>query len=119
MVPGALPAAADPGQTLGATAILTEVPNRAAILAFASGLKDRIGSTGAAGRRLGIAVGPLVLDHSDAQVRQLIRDAFAVARTLDIALALHLDDAMFWTRHPGLHPGVIAGWESMPRCWAC
>ncbi len=95
-------AAGSPDAALGGTMTLKETPDRAAIQAFAQGLKDRIGSSGNARRKLGFAVGPIALDHSDEQVVMLIRDAFAVARALDVAVALHLDDSMFWARNPAL-----------------
>ncbi len=98
-------AAADPSQALGSTTVLKEIPDRTAMQTFVRGLKDRIGSVGDKRHKLGFAAGPIALDHSDAQVRQLIRDAFAVGRALDMAVAFHLDDAMFWTRHPGLQSG--------------
>lgn len=104
-------AGAEPGQALGATVALREMPDRATIRTFARGLKERIGNVGDRRRKLGLMLGPLALDHSDAQVRQLIRDAFAEARSLDMALALHLDDAMFWTRHAGLQAAGSAHLE--------
>ncbi len=95
-------AAGTPDQALGGTMSLQDIPDRAALMRFARAIKDRIGTTGDKRRKLGITPGPLALDHSDEQVRRLIRDSFAVARELDMAVALHLDDSMFWARHPGL-----------------
>jgi hypothetical protein len=46
--------------------------------------------------KLGFAVGPLALDHSDDEVKRIISDAFALANENDMAMALHLDDYMFW-----------------------
>ena len=95
-------AAAEPEQAMGATMSLTEVPERGVLQAYARRIKDRIGSTGDRRCKLGFVLGPIALDHSDQQVSRLIRDAFAIARTLDMAVAFHIDDSMFWARHPGL-----------------
>lgn len=84
---------------------LKEIPDRASLQSIARRIKDRIGSAGDKRRKLGFAPGPIALDHTDQQVRLLIRDSFAVARTLDMAVALHLDDSMFWALHPGLQRG--------------
>jgi hypothetical protein len=97
--------AASPEQAMGATGTLKEVLAREVLQAFVRGIKDRIGSTGDRRRKLGFVPGPLALDHSDRQVERLIRDSFAIARTLDMAVAFHVDDSMFWSRHPGLQNG--------------
>jgi len=88
---------ADPAVAMGATTVLKDFPDRQTMQSFVSGLKDRIGSVGDKLRKLGFAVGRIALDHSVTQVWHLIRDAFAVARSLDMAVALHIDDAVFWT----------------------
>lgn len=98
-------AAAQPEQAMGATVALSDVPNRKALETFVGNIKARIGSTGDRHRKLGFAVGPIALDHTDRQVSQLIADSFAIARALDVAVALHIDDSMFWTRHPHLGKG--------------
>ncbi len=98
-------AAATPTRAMGATVTLKEVPERTALEAFAARIKDRIGSTGDKHRKLGFVPGPIALDHTDRQVSRLIADSFAIARKLDMAVAFHLDDSMFWTRHPGLQQG--------------
>lgn len=94
--------AGSPYQALGGTTTLKEIPDRASIQLFARSIKDRIGTTGDKRSKLGIALGPIALDHTDQQVKSLIRDSFAVARTLDMAVALHLDDSIFWSLHPDL-----------------
>ena len=98
-------AAGTPDQALGGTMTLKEIPDRATLQLFARGIKDRIGTTGDKRRKLGFAPGPIALDHTDQQARRLIRDSFAVARTLDMAVAFHVDDSMYWALHPGLQRG--------------
>ena len=95
-------AAGTPDQALGGTMTLQDIPDRAALMRFARTIKKRISTTGDKHRKLGFTPGPLAFDHTDEQVRRLIRDSFATARELDMAVALHLDDSMFWARHPGL-----------------
>jgi len=57
---------------------------------------SKIGSTGCASNKLGFAVGPIAFDHTDAQVRERIQSSFGVSLKYDVAVALHLDDSMFW-----------------------
>jgi len=49
-------------------------------------------------RILGFAVGPIAMDQGEDDARSVIRDAFDVALATDMAVALHLDDYMFWAR---------------------
>src|SRR4051812_10472669 len=49
-------------------------------------------------RILGFAIGPIAMDQGENGARSLIRDAFDVALATDMAVALHLDDHMFWAR---------------------
>jgi hypothetical protein len=54
-------------------------------------------------RVVGIAIGPVAMDEGEDEVRSVIRDVFDVALKTDVAVALHLDDYMFWSqaRWPG------------------
>jgi hypothetical protein len=54
-------------------------------------------------RILGFAVGPIAMDQGEDDARSVIRDAFDIAWETDMAVALHLDDYMFWgqARMPG------------------
>ena len=67
---------------------------------------------------MGFAVGPLCFDMSDEETRQSIRDAFAVARENDVAVAFHIDDSMSWGRRKDLlsNPDNIetADWKQKP-----
>jgi hypothetical protein len=47
-------------------------------------------------RILGFSVGPIAMDQGAAEVGSVISDAFDVALKTDMAVALHLDDYMFW-----------------------
>jgi hypothetical protein len=77
-----------------------------------------VGTTGDARHKLGFAVGPLCFDTPDDDTRQFIRDAFAVARQNDVAVAFHIDDPMSWGQRKDLlsNPDNIetADWEQKP-----
>ena len=47
-------------------------------------------------RLLGFSVGPITMDEGEDDARSVIRDAFDVALATDMAVAVHLDDYMFW-----------------------
>src|SRR5204863_4041076 len=49
-------------------------------------------------RILGFAVGPIAMDQGEDAARSVIRDAFDVALETDMAVALHLDDYIFWAQ---------------------
>lgn len=53
-------------------------------------------------RQIGFAVGPLSLDHSDAELRALIRESFTIADEKNVAVAIHIDESMFWINRPDL-----------------
>lgn len=63
---------------------------------FVQGVVRAIGTTGDARHKLGFAIGPLCFDMSDDETRRFIRDAFAVAKEKDVAVAFHIDDSMSW-----------------------
>ena len=52
--------------------------------------------------QLGFSVGPLAFDHTDAQLRTVIADSFAVAEEKNVAVAFHIDDSMFWNARKDL-----------------
>jgi hypothetical protein len=86
---------------------------------FVRSLVKAIGTTGDARHKLGFAVGPLCFDMPDDEIRQWIRDAFAVARAKDVAVALHIDDSMSWGQRKDLlsNPDNIetADWKQIPN----
>jgi hypothetical protein len=86
---------------------------------FIRGVVKAIGTTGDARHKLGFAAGPFSFDVPDAETRQWIQDAFAVAREADVALAIHIDDSMAWGERKELlaNPDNIetADWNQIPN----
>jgi hypothetical protein len=66
------------------------------IASLVQDILDAVGSSGDRRFKLGFTPGLLALDHSDQDVRRLIRDSFAIAKEKNVAVAFHLDDSMFW-----------------------
>jgi dihydroneopterin aldolase len=93
--------------------------SREQMAGFAQGLIKAIGTTGDARHKLGFAVGPFSFDVPDDETRQWIRDAFAVARENDVAVAIHIDDSMSWGQRKDLlsNPDNIetADWHQVPN----
>jgi hypothetical protein len=92
---------------------------KAQLDSFVRDVSKAIGTTGHARHKLCFAVGPLCFDMSDDETREFIRDAFAVARENDVAVAFHIDDSMVWGRRTDLlsNPDNIetAGWNEKPN----
>jgi hypothetical protein len=92
---------------------------KAQLEAFVRDVSRTIGTTGDARYKLCFVVGPLCFDMSDDETRQFIRDAFAVAREHDVAVAFHIDDSMCWGTRKDLlsNPDNIetAGWNETPN----
>ncbi len=63
---------------------------------------ETIDHTGDARNKLGFALGPIAFDHTDPEVIELIRDGFSIAMELNVAVAFHLDDSMYWGRRNDL-----------------
>lgn len=53
-------------------------------------------------RQLGFAVGPLSLDHTDAELRTTISQSFSLALEKNVAVSIHIDDSMFWMNRKDL-----------------
>jgi hypothetical protein len=88
---------ASPGFTTEAGKhVLSRLPNSTFFDDEAKQILDAVGERGDERHRLGIIVGPLALDHTDAQLRTLVRRTFAVASKYKIAVGLHIDDSKFW-----------------------
>jgi hypothetical protein len=85
---------------------------------FVREIVKAVGSTGDAESKLGFAIGPLCFDMPDDEIRQFLRDAFAVARENDVAVALHIDDSMSWGRRTDLLSDAdnieTADWRQIP-----
>ncbi|WP_395736134.1 hypothetical protein [Prosthecobacter sp.] len=93
--------------------------NKAQLGEFVQSVIKAIGLTGDARHKLAFAVGPLCFDMPDEETRQFIRDAFAVARENDVAVALHIDDSMGWGQRKDLisNPDNIEtmDWQQTPN----
>lgn len=88
---------AGPGMTTEAGKhVLSQLPSPMFFDDEAKQLLEAIGDRGDQRHRLGIIVGPLALDHTDAQLRTLVSRTFAVASKYKIAVGLHIDDSKFW-----------------------
>jgi hypothetical protein len=92
--------------------------SKAQMARFVGEVVKAIGTTGDARHKLGFAIGPLCFDLSDEESRQFVRDAFAVARECDVAIALHIDDSMSWGERKDLlsNPENVetADWNQIP-----
>jgi hypothetical protein len=53
-------------------------------------------------RQVGFFVGPMSLDHTDEELREIIRGSFEIAEETDVAVGFHIDDSMFWQRRRDL-----------------
>jgi hypothetical protein len=81
---------------------LSPPPPKSEIKQLVQSIVDNIGMTGDRHTKLAFIIGPLAFDHTDAQLRQMIQDAFEIALELDIAVGFHIDDSMFWARRSDL-----------------
>ena len=77
-------------------------PTKAQMEAFVRDVVKAIGTTGDARHKLGFTPTHLRFDESDEETRRLIQDAFAVARENDVAVAVHLDDSLYWGQRKDL-----------------
>jgi hypothetical protein len=93
--------------------------DKAQLEEFVHSLTKAIGTTGDQRNKLAFAIGPLCFDMPDDETLQFIRDAFAVARENDVAVVLHIDDSMAWSRRKELisNPANIetADWRQIPN----
>lgn len=68
------------------------------IEATVDGIIRQVGTVGSKNNKLGFILGPLSFNNTNDQIRQLMRDAFAIALKKNIAVGFHIDDSMFWDR---------------------
>lgn len=73
-------------------------------------IRDRIGTVGTDGRKLGVVLGPVSFDNSDEQVRALVRSAFDIAIESGVSVGFHIDDSMFWGRLAQLNTTESIEW---------
>jgi hypothetical protein len=78
------------------THAISKLPEPAFLDVESKKILDAVGERGDALHRLGIMVGPLAFDYTDAQLRTLIGRTFAIASKYKIAIGLHIDDSKFW-----------------------
>lgn len=82
-------------------------------------IRDAVGERGDDLHRLGVMVGPLALDYTDAQLRALIERSFAIASKYKIAVGLHIDDSKFWMNRRDLwsNPANVEwlDWKGTPN----
>jgi len=81
---------------------LSAPPSKAVVKQVVQGIVDQIGTTGDPHHKLAFIIGPLAFDYTDAQLQQIVRDAFEIAGELNIAVGFHIDDSMFWARRSDL-----------------
>lgn len=70
----------------------------------------QIGTVGSKDYKLGFIPGPISFNNTDEQVRQLIRESFAIALKRNIAVGFHIDDSMFWDRLSSLNKPENIEW---------
>src|SRR5262249_14452911 len=75
-----------------------------AILSAIDGISTSLDVKSADGRStlLGFSVGPLTFDHTDDELRRIIRGSFEVAEEKKVAVAFHIDDSMLWMNRKDL-----------------
>jgi hypothetical protein len=99
--------------------VLSRLPDPAFLDSEAKLLVDTIGQRGDERHRLGIIVGPLALDYTDAQLRTLIEQTFEIASKYKIAVGLHIDDSKFWMNRSDLwrNPANVEwlDWKGTPN----
>ncbi len=57
-----------------------------------------VGLTGSKKAKLGFVVGPLSFDLTDDEIASTVHESFAIARSRNVAVGFHIDDAMFWSK---------------------
>ena len=81
---------------------IRKLPDMGQIEVDVRDIAERIGSKGDNRNKLGFAIGPLALDYTDQQLRDLIRASFAIAARNDVAVVFHIDDSKFWMNRQDL-----------------
>lgn len=73
---------------------------------LAAGIDSLLSAIGERGdhvtTQIGFVSGPITWDETDTEIRQQIRDGFAVAEEKDVAVGFHIDDSMFWINRTSL-----------------
>jgi len=99
--------------------VISKLPEPAFLDVEAKKILDFVGERGDGLHRLGVMVGPLALDYTDAQLRTLIERTFAIASKHKIAVGLHIDDSKFWMNRRDLwsNPANVEwlDWKGTPN----
>jgi hypothetical protein len=82
--------------------VISKLPEPGFLPAQSKEILDTVGERGDDRHRLGVIVGPLALDYTDAQMRTLIEQTFALASKYKIAVGLHIDESKFWSNRRDL-----------------
>ncbi|MEO8395170.1 MAG: hypothetical protein ABI700_19390 [Chloroflexota bacterium] len=96
--------APSPNQAIGGTGAqpLSVPSSKASVKQLVQEIVGQIGTTGDRQNKLAFIIGPLAFDQTDAQLQQMIHDAFDIALELNVAVGFHIDDSMFWARRSDL-----------------
>ena len=101
------------------THVISQLPDPTFLDTEAKKILDFVGERGDDQHRLGIVVGPLALDYTDAQLRTLIERTFAIASKYKIAVGFHIDDSKFWMNRRDLwsNPANVEwlDWQGTPN----
>jgi len=85
-------------------------PSSGNLLKTVTDLRERIGTTGTGGRRLGFILGPLSFDDTDEEARDLVQQMFDISLRTGVACGFHVDDSMFWGRLTSLDTADAIEW---------
>lgn len=77
-------------------------PSKKVIADTVQSIVTAIGARGTPNRTLGFVIGPLAFDHSDEELRGLVRSAFEIAQEKNVAVGFHIDDSMYWGKRKDL-----------------
>ncbi len=99
--------------------VISKLPPSGFLDGEARQIVEAIGVHGDGRHRLGVVVGPLALDYTDAQLRTLVERTFALAAKYNIAVGLHIDDSKFWMNRRDLwgNPANVEwlDWKGTPN----
>jgi hypothetical protein len=108
----AYPRSSDPDEAMA-------FPPSAEIAGFVKDIVSTIGTTGDKRHKLGFTPGPLTFNHTDDQIRTLIRESFKIAIEKNVAVSFHVDDSIFWGRRKDLTNDIAnvewLGWNKTPN----
>jgi hypothetical protein len=99
--------------------IISKLPEPTFLDRESKRILDTVGERGDNFHRLGVIVGPVAMDYTDAQLRTLIEWTFAIASKYKIAVGFHIDDSRFWMNRRDLwsNPANVEwlDWQGTPN----